>query len=56
MKLVVASKEVAIPEGITVEVKARKIRVKGPRGEWPAVCEVALSRQFSAFRKHCKPN
>ena len=34
MKLVVASKDVAVPEGVKIEVKARKIRVKGPRGEW----------------------
>lgn len=33
MKLVVASKDVTIPEGVKIEVKARKIRVKGPRGE-----------------------
>jgi len=28
----VASKDVAVPEGVKIEVKARKIRVKGPRG------------------------
>ncbi|KAK9832074.1 hypothetical protein WJX81_004111 [Elliptochloris bilobata] len=32
MKQIVASRTVDIPEGITMEVKARKVRVKGPRG------------------------
>jgi len=32
MKQIIASKTVDFPEGITVEVKARKVRVKGPRG------------------------
>jgi large subunit ribosomal protein L9e len=33
MKQLVASRTLVIPEGISVEVKARKVRVKGPRGE-----------------------
>lgn len=33
MKLVKASQEIAIPEDVKLEVKARKIRVTGPRGE-----------------------
>lgn len=33
MKLVKASQEIAIPENVKLEVKARKIRVTGPRGE-----------------------
>ena len=32
MKQIIASRTVDIPEGITMEVKARKVRVKGPRG------------------------
>lgn len=32
MKQIIASRTVDIPEGITFEVKARKVRVKGPRG------------------------
>jgi large subunit ribosomal protein L9e len=33
MRLLVASRTLAIPEGVTIEVKARSVRVKGPRGE-----------------------
>lgn len=33
MKLLVSSRNIAIPEGVDVEVKARKVRVKGPRGK-----------------------
>ena len=33
MKLLVSSRTITIPEGVTVEVKARSVRVKGPRGE-----------------------
>jgi ribosomal protein L6P/L9E len=33
MKQLVASKVVDIPSDVTFEVKARKVRVKGPRGE-----------------------
>jgi len=32
MKQLIATKTLPLPEGVTVEVKARKIRVKGPRG------------------------
>ena len=32
MKQIIASRTVDIPEGVTMEVKARKVRVKGPRG------------------------
>jgi large subunit ribosomal protein L9e len=32
MRLLAASRTVAIPEGVTVEVKGRKARVVGPRG------------------------
>lgn len=32
MKKLFSSNSVVIPEGVTVEVKARKVRVKGPRG------------------------
>jgi hypothetical protein len=38
MKLLVSSNTVAIPDGVTVEVKSRGVHVKGPRGE--------LSRDF----------
>ena len=40
MKQIVASRTVDIPEGITLEVKARKVRVKGPRGA-PGLGEAA---------------
>ena len=33
MKQVVASQVVTVPKGIKIEVKARKVRVKGERGE-----------------------
>jgi len=34
MKQLVSSRTITIPEGVSVEVKARKVRVKGPRGEF----------------------
>lgn len=33
MKQLLTTRDITIPEGVTVEVKARKVRVKGPRGE-----------------------
>jgi len=38
MKLLVSSRTVTIPDGVAIEVKGRKVRVKGPRG--------TLSRDF----------
>lgn len=35
MKQIVASRLVEIPDDIKFEIKARKVRVKGPRGEMP---------------------
>ena len=32
MKLLTASRTLNIPAGVTVEIKARAVRVKGPRG------------------------
>jgi len=32
MKQLIANGDVVIPDGVTVEVKARQVRVKGPRG------------------------
>ncbi|KAI8465396.1 MAG: ribosomal protein L9 component of cytosolic 80S ribosome and 60S large subunit [Monoraphidium minutum] len=32
MKLLVSSRQVTIPKGIEIEVKGRRVRVKGPRG------------------------
>lgn len=32
MRLLQASRQVTIPEDVTVEVKGRQVRVKGPRG------------------------
>lgn len=32
MKLLTASRTLDIPAGVTVEIKARRVRVKGPRG------------------------
>jgi ribosomal protein L6P/L9E len=33
MRLLQASRQIVIPEDVTVEVKGRRIRVKGPRGK-----------------------
>jgi ribosomal protein L6P/L9E len=33
MKLIHSTRTVVIPEDVSIEVKARKVRVKGPRGE-----------------------
>lgn len=41
MRLLQASRQVTIPEDVTVEVKGRQVRVKGPRGMIvlnPSVC------------------
>jgi large subunit ribosomal protein L9e len=32
MKLLTATRTLSIPEGVTVEIKGRRVRVKGPRG------------------------
>ena len=42
MKLLHSTREVVVPEGLSLEVKARQVRVKGPRGEhitsqWPTL-------------------
>jgi ribosomal protein L6P/L9E len=34
MKLIHSTRTVVIPEDVAIEVKARKVRVKGPRGEF----------------------
>jgi len=34
MKQVVASQVLEVPDSVTIEVKARKVRVKGARGEF----------------------
>lgn len=41
MKTVLATQYINIPDGVTVEVKARSVSVKGPRGE--------LSRAFKVY-------
>lgn len=33
MRQLLSGSSIPIPDGVTVEVKARKVRVKGPRGE-----------------------
>ncbi len=33
MRLVHSTRQVVIPDDVEIEVKARKVRVKGPRGE-----------------------
>lgn len=45
MKLIKASQSLAIPEGVELSVKARKIRVKGPRG---AFCSLDLTVAVAA--------
>ncbi|KAJ3412926.1 60S ribosomal protein L9 [Chytridiales sp. JEL 0842] len=32
MKHIVQERDIAVPEGVTVDIKARRVRVKGPRG------------------------
>jgi large subunit ribosomal protein L9e len=32
MKQICQTRDITIPEGVTIEIKARKVRVKGPRG------------------------
>lgn len=38
MKQIVASRLVEMPDDIKFEVKARKVRVKGARGEFSGLC------------------
>lgn len=38
MRDIYKDEELSIPEGVSVEVKARVITVKGPRGELRKVC------------------
>lgn len=33
MKLLAATRTIDVPEGVELQVKARKVRVKGPRGK-----------------------
>jgi large subunit ribosomal protein L9e len=42
MKLLHSTREVVVPEGLSLEVKARQVRVKGPRGQ--------LTRDFKHTR------
>ena len=52
MKQLIAQHELEIPEGITVEVKGRRVRVKGPRGA--RTPPQAGSAVFSLLpRMHC---
>lgn len=37
MKQLISTREIEIPSSVTIEVKARKVRVKGPRGEYLAL-------------------
>lgn len=34
MRQLISTRTIAIPSGVTVEVKARKVVVKGPRGTY----------------------
>ena len=33
MRPIISSSELVVPEGVTIELKARRVYVKGPRGE-----------------------
>lgn len=50
MKQVIATRLVDIPDEVTFEVRARKVRVKGPRGEHqrhsqPVTCKCSTQRR-----------
>jgi ribosomal protein L6P/L9E len=58
MKLLHSTREVVVPEGLSLEVKARQVRVKGPRGEhirsqhWPrALTRPAMSWSESVMHQ-----
>ena len=53
MKQVVASQVVAVPKGIKIEVKARKVRVKGERGESSYAIRLCSSLAKSSFWSQC---
>lgn len=56
MKALLTTRDLDIPEGVSVEVKARKVRVKGPRGEkgtmegWALPWEGAGGRRLDIHR------
>ena len=52
MKLIKASQSLAIPEGVELSVKARKIRVKGPRG---ALCGLGVATAVAALLPVVQP-
>lgn len=42
MKQLISSRQITIPDGVTVEVKARKVRVKGPRGKYSILWSIVV--------------
>lgn len=52
MKQLVASRTLAIPDDVSIEVKARKVRVKGPRGECAAT-PALLPHHAQLVCMHC---
>jgi ribosomal protein L6P/L9E len=42
MKTVLATQYIDVPEGVTVDVKAREVVVKGPRGELKRAFKVCM--------------
>ncbi|KAJ3099447.1 hypothetical protein HDU97_004241 [Phlyctochytrium planicorne] len=45
MKSIVQERDIVVPEGVTVDIKARRVRVKGPRG--------TLSKVFDHVNFEC---
>ena len=50
MKQILSSRFVDIPKGVTVDVKARVVTVKGPRGELTKDFKKRQKQRTDAFR------
>jgi large subunit ribosomal protein L9e len=49
MKTVLATQYIDVPEGVTVDVKAREVVVKGPRGELKRAFKVCMELEIRTF-------
>lgn len=50
MKQLISSRTLVIPDDVQIEVKARRVRVKGPRGEWSAAPGAAPGAAHAAWQ------